>query len=163
MCSRPFFSYCRFFLFQYCVCGCWVFVTIILLFSPFLLSVVVRRFLLLIFADDLVTDGSNGNYFGYPPVGAMRIEGDQLSRYDRRFNMYRDTAVGAGIKCWHHCACRDESWLWCRHASMHSPFVRCYEEVDYERRRSPIIFAHRAAEGGSFKTSLPEVVRFSCP
>lgn len=80
--------------------------------------------------------------------------------YDLRSHKYRSSSCGVWIKRLLHCGGRGASLSRWRHASTDSCFVRCNEEVNYNRWLGPIISAHRTAEGESFPTSRPEVVRF---
>lgn len=66
--------------------------------------------------------------------GDMRLAGDQLTIPDVKFGTVRDTAVGAWNKCWLHISGRCASMARATHYNaVDSLFVRCREELDYER------------------------------
>lgn len=66
-----------------------------------------------------------GRYLDAQPLGAMSVEGDQPSIYDRRLDKYCYPAVGAWIKRWRQYGCRHASVSQCVHESTDSPFIRC--------------------------------------
>lgn len=103
------------------------------------------------------------NYLDACLFAVMRIVADQPLIYDHRFNKYRDTAVGAWIKRWRNCDGRGASLSQCPHASTDSPFVWCYEEVDYERRLSAIVAAHHTSERKIISGKPTSACRFFPP
>lgn len=92
----------------------------------------------------------------------MRILCDQLLTYDSQFDKYRDTVVGDSIEILHKCGGRNANLLQCVDESTDSPFVRCYNDVDYGHQLAPIGAAHRGAEDGPLPTILSEAVGLSC-
>lgn len=86
--------------------------------------------------------------------------GDQLSIHYLQFEKYRDSAVGAWIKNWGHCASRSVSSSRWPHEYTDSPFLEYYERLYYEHRPNLILAAHRATGDRSFPTSPSEVIWF---
>lgn len=93
----------------------------------------------------------------------MRMAGNQGSIHDLRFNKYCDTTLSTWIRLWCHYTERGASTLPCVHESTDSSFVRCYEQVDYERQLGWVIEGHYASGNRSFRTGLADILGVSCP
>lgn len=104
-----------------------------------------------------------GRYLEANGIGAMRSVGDHPSIYDDRSDKNLETTVGASIK--HRCECggRGARSPPCAHELADSPFIWCYEEVDYEHRLGAIVSSKSSAKDGSIPTNLSQVVWFSRP
>lgn len=95
--------------------------------------------------------------------GATHVAGDQLTIFDRCFQKQHNAAAGAWIKRWCHRGARGANMSRCVIGGTDSPFVRCLEEVHYERHLGAVLRALRQAKDGTFPTQFSDVVGFSRP
>lgn len=72
-------------------------------------------------------------YLDSKRFAAMRLDGDKMTVLDVRNGKQRDSAVGVCVKRWRHCGGRSALLGRCVHAEGDSPFIRCFEKLDYER------------------------------